>query len=69
MTLLCIESETKTVTNSESVEDVEETVALIKEKLGDELDFIELDEAWDAIFKQIFFDMLIQDLKKCEVKI
>lgn len=50
MTLLCIESETKTVPNSESVEDVEETVALIKEKLGDELDFIELDEAWDAIF-------------------
>lgn len=47
------------------MEDVEETVALIKEKLGDELDFIELDEAWDAIFKQIFFDMLIQDLKKC----
>ena len=47
------------------MEDVEETVALIKEKLGDELDFIELDEAWDAISKQIFFDMLIQDLKKC----
>lgn len=56
VTLLCIEfkivqpnekPQTKNVPyNSESVEDVEETVALIKENLGDELDFIELDEAW-----------------------
>lgn len=54
VTLLCIEfkittkrqTPTEIVANSEWVEDVEETVALIKEKLGDELDFIELDEAW-----------------------
>ena len=36
----------KNFTKLQVSEDVEETVASIKEKLGDELDFIELDEAW-----------------------